>query len=487
MNPSQRIAAIIGGGPAGLTAAYVLSKSQTQFRPIVFEASNLVGGIARTENYKGYRFDIGGHRFFTKIPEVRSLWHEICGEDFITRPRLSRIYFRGKYYAYPLKLLNALVNLGPYEASRILLSYAKWQVFPHRSEESFEQWVINRFGGRLYWHFFRTYTEKVWGVSCSTITADWAAQRIKNLSLRKAIWNAISGANDTASLIEQFEYPRLGPGMMWEKCRDLICKRGGEVRMHASVTRLNRNGHRIESIEIEQPGGTQRVCADEFISTMPLADLISCIAPSPPDHVRAAAKRLKYRDFLIVVLILDHPDPFPDNWIYVHSPEVKVGRIQNFRAWSPDMVPDPGRSSVGLEYFCHARDNLWTSADADLIALATDELNLLGLASKMSVVDGIVIRQEKAYPVYDIGYGKVVGVIKAWLGTLENLQTVGRNGLHRYNNQDHSMLTAMLAVRNLAGEHHDVWNVNVERAYHEEFETAAVPQAAAAHDLHFST
>ena len=364
MKPPVRTAAIIGGGPAGLTAAYVLSKSHPQYHPVVFEASNLVGGIARTENHKGYRFDIGGHRFFTRVLEVRALWHEICGEDFVTRPRLSRIYYRGKYYSYPLKLFNALTNLGPYEAARILMSYAKWQVFPHPLEESFEQWVINRFGGRLYWHFFRTYTEKVWGVSCTAITADWAAQRIKNLSLRKAIWNAISGANDTTSLIEQFEYPRLGPGMMWEKCRDLIRKQGGEVRMNASVTRINRNGNRIKSIEVNQPSGPQRVHADEFISTMALADLIACIEPSPPEHVCAAAKRLKYRDFLVVVLILDHPDPFPDNWIYVHSGDVKVGRIQNFRAWSQDMVPDPARSSIGLEYFCHVGDGLWTSSDA---------------------------------------------------------------------------------------------------------------------------
>jgi protoporphyrinogen oxidase len=464
VSSTKRIVAIIGGGPAGLTAAYALSKSHPQFRPVVIEGSNLVGGIARTENYKGYRFDIGGHRFFTKVPEVETLWHEICGEDLVTRPRLSRIYYRGKYYACPLKLFNALMNLGPYEAARILLSYAKWQVFPHRSEESFEQWVINRFGGRLYWHFFRTYTEKVWGISCTVITADWAAQRIKNLSLRKAIWNAISGANDTASLIEEFEYPRLGPGMMWEKCRDLICEQGGEIRMNALATRLHRNRNRIESIEINQPDGPQRVYADEFISTMALVDLIFSIEPMPPEHVRAAAKRLKYRDFLVVVLILDEPDPFPDNWIYIHSSDVKVGRIQNFRAWSQELVPDPTRSSIGLEYFCHVGDGLWTTSDADLIALAAGELDLLGLASKSSVVDGVVMRQEKAYPVYDVGYGEAVDTIKEWLGTLENFQTVGRNGLHRYNNQDHSMLTAMLAVRNLAGECHDVWNVNVERS-----------------------
>jgi len=284
----KKIAAIIGGGPAGLTAAYILSTPESTFKPVVFEASDLVGGIARTENYKGYRFDIGGHRFFTKITEVQELWREICGDDFVTRRRLSRIYYGGKYYSYPLKAFNALSMMGPIEAGRILLSYMKWQIWPHKSEDNFEQWVINRFGGRLYLYFFKTYTEKVWGIPGTQITSDWAAQRIKNLSLAKAIWNAISGANDTASLIETFEYPRLGPGMMWEKCRDLIQERGGEVRLNYTVNRITRTGNRIDAIEVVGSDGTVaplRVAADEFISTMALADLIACIEPAPPEEI----------------------------------------------------------------------------------------------------------------------------------------------------------------------------------------------------------
>ncbi len=477
----KKTVAIIGGGPAGLTAAYTLSTPGSEFKPVVFEASDMIGGIARTETYKGYRFDIGGHRFFTKIPEVQALWREICGDDLVRRKRLSRIYYAGKYYSYPLKTFNALSKLGPVEALRIFLSYLKWQVWPHKTEDSLEQWVMNRFGGRLYYYFFKTYTEKVWGIPGTQITSDWAAQRIKNLSLGKAVWNAISGANDTTSLIEEFDYPRLGPGMMWEKCRDRIHERGGEVRLNCNVERIMRTGNRVEAVVIGGRDRTTRplrVTADEFISSMALTDLIACIEPAPPEEVVRAARQLKYRDFLIVTLILDHSDPFPDNWIYIHSPEVKVGRIQNFRAWSPDMVPDPRHASVGLEYFCHAGDGLWSMSNAQLIALATGELDRLGLAPKESVIDGTVIRQPKAYPVYDENYRSALDVIQSWLNGLENFQTVGRNGLHRYNNQDHSMLTAMLAVQNLGRHKHNVWDVNVERSYHEQFTLNIQAQAA---------
>jgi protoporphyrinogen oxidase len=465
--------AIIGAGPAGLTAAYLLAKEGSAPRPVVFEASDQVGGIARTETYKGFRFDIGGHRFFTKVSEVEALWREICGDDLITRRRRSRIYYRGKYYAYPLKIFNALANMGPVEATHIVLSYAKRRLRPHPVEDNFEQWVSNRFGGRLYWHFFKSYTEKVWGIPCTEIQADWAAQRIRNLSLVKAVWNAISGANDTASLIDKFEYPRLGPGMMWEKTRDRVLAMGGEVNMRRAVTRVFREGDRVTGLEVANFDGpvveTARVEADDYISTMALSDLIAAFEPAPPPDVVAAAKRLKYRDFLIVTLILDHPDPFPDNWIYIHSPEVSVGRIQNFRAWSEEMVPDPSKASIGMEYFCHAGDGLWTMSNDALLHKAAGELEQLGLASRKDVVDGTVIRQPKAYPVYDADYREALDVIQRWIEGLENFQTIGRNGLHRYNNQDHSMLAAILAARNVLGESHDLWGINVERSYHEDF------------------
>ncbi len=474
--------AVIGGGPAGLTAAYELQKrSDSDHKPFVFEATSDVGGISRTESYKGFRFDIGGHRFFTKVKEVEALWHEVGGEDFILRPRMSRIFYRGKYYAYPLKIFNALSNMGPVEAMQIMLSYFKWQVSPHREEENFEQWVTNRFGKLLFQHFFKSYTEKVWGIPCTEIRADWAAQRIKNLSLTKAVLNALTGANDTTSLIEEFEYPRLGPGQMWERFRDKVRDQGGEVRMQSAVTRVIRNDNRVEAIEVvDYSGGKQRkyqLRADHFVNSMAIKDLIHAFDPPPPPHAVRAADRLKYRDFLIVTLVLDHADPFPDNWIYIHSPEVHVGRIQNFRSWSPEMVPDANKASIGMEYFCHEGDGLWATSDEELIRQASRELEFLGLAKKETVVDGKVIRQPKAYPVYDGEYREALDTIQNWILGLENFQTVGRNGMHRYNNQDHSMLTAMLAARNILGEEHDIWNVNVERSYHEDFEVSEKTRA----------
>jgi protoporphyrinogen oxidase len=462
---------VIGGGPAGLTAAYEYQRLSPGSRALVLEGGEIVGGIARTESYKGFRFDIGGHRFFTKVPEVEAMWHDVLGEDLITVPRSSRIYYRGKYYDYPLKLLNALGNIGAYEAVRIILSYIKWQVRRDRKDVSFEDWVINRFGGRLYMHFFKSYTEKVWGIDPKHIQADWAAQRIKNLSLSKAVWNAMSGANDTASLIEEFLYPRLGPGQMWERTAQLLEQRGGEVRVRSLVKRIRRDGDRVIAIDISGPDGTCRtIPTAELISTMSLQEMVAAFDPPPPQEVIDAASRLNYRDFLIVTLVLDRPDPFPDNWIYVHSGDVKVGRIQNFRAWSKEMVPNDTQASIGMEYFCQEGDGLWTSADAELRALAAAELVQLGLAEAGDVVDGTVIRQPKAYPVYDSAYRAAVDTISSWVDTLDNFQSVGRNGQHRYNNQDHSMLTAMLAARNVFGADNDVWSVNVERSYHEEFQ-----------------
>lgn len=461
---------VAGGGPAGLTCAYALQKRAPSAAITVCEANSIVGGISRTENSAGFRVDIGGHRFFTKVPEVEQMWHEVLGSDFIRVPRLSRIYYRNRFFNYPLKLFNALTNIGLYESMRIVLSYAKWQARPFRTEESFEQWVINRFGGRLYMHFFKSYTEKVWGIPASQIRADWAAQRIKNLSLTSAVWNALTGANQTTSLIEEFSYPRLGPGMMWERTADLVEQRGGQVHLNTWVEKLEREGHRIVAAQVRDAQGLRRVEADHFVNSMDLRALIDCIDPPPPDPVRAAAAKLAYRDFLIVALVLDTAEPFPDNWIYVHSGDVKVGRIQNFRAWSREMIPNDTQSSIGMEYFCQEDDGFWPMDDADLGALAARELEALGLAKETDVVRSFVVRQPKAYPVYDTNYKAAVDTISEWIGGLENLQTIGRNGLHRYNNQDHSMLTGMLAAGNILGEHNDLWSVNVERSYHEEFQ-----------------
>jgi len=466
---------IVGGGPAGLTAALDLAEAGHSVD--VVEASELVGGIARTEQYKGYRFDIGGHRFFTKVGEVDALWKRLMGKDFILVPRLSRIYYGGKYYAYPLKIGNTLANLGAMESMRIGLSYVGSRIRPIKQEDTLDQWVSNRFGKRLFETFFKTYTEKVWGIPCTSIQADWAAQRIQNLSLMKAVKTALFGGNDTTSLIEEFQYPRLGPGMMWERVRDLLRESGNTVRMQTRCEAVHHDGAgRVVSISERSEEG-ERVHREvaSVINTMPLGQLVRALDPPAPQPVLDAAARLKYRDFLIVAVIVDQPDPFPDNWIYIHSPDVQVGRIQNFRSWSAEMVPDENRSCIGLEYFCHTGDGLWNATDAELIEQAKRELKVLGLVEPGNVVDGTVIRQPKAYPVYDEQYKAAVDTISAYIDSFENLYSVGRNGMHRYNNQDHSMLTAMLAARNLRGASHDVWNVNLERSYHEEFVKADDP------------
>ena len=454
---------VIGGGPAGLTAARELQ--MLGFRPKLVEQRPLVGGIARTEQYKKYRFDIGGHRFYTKVPEIEALWHNVLTDNFEERPRLSRIYYRQKYFPYPIKLLPTLSQLGVIESVRILLSYLGAQIAPSKEEATFEQWVCNRFGKRLFNTFFKSYTEKVWGIPTDEIRAEWAAQRIKGLSMMSTLRSSLFGNQGVTSLIDTFHYPIYGPGMMWEAFQASIEAAGGIVQVNTPITRLCLHHQRIVSVET---GAGERFNVDQVISSMSLKSLIRALHPAPPEQVQLAVNGLNYRAFLIVGLIVEQADLFPDNWLYVHEPEVKVGRIQNFKNWSASMVPDPAFTSLGMEYFCNEGDALWQMADDGLIALATRELEQLGLVSAELVVDGVVIRQAKAYPVYDADYRVHLGVIRDYLSTIENLQTIGRNGMHRYNNQDHSMLTGLLAARNLAGEQHDLWQVNTERSYYEE-------------------
>ena len=459
---------VVGAGPAGLTAAYQLLKADRDV--VVLEKERLVGGISRTEEYRGYRFDIGGHRFFTKVGEVEELWHEVLGSDFIEVPRLSRIYYGGKFYQYPINIWDTLNNLGPVESVRVMGSYLKAQVAdPYPNEESLEHWVVNRFGERLYRTFFKTYTEKVWGVPCSSIRADWAAQRIKDLSLKKAVMNALFNNSDATTLIDRFHYPRLGPGMMWERFHERVEEQGGDVRLRTPVDRLCHENGRITNVFARSDGREVGFAPEHVINSMPITELVSRLEPLPPDYVFDAASGLKYRDFVVVALILAREHVFPDNWIYVHSPEVRVGRIQNFKNWSAEMVPDPSKTCVGMEYFCSRGDDLWGRSDDELRRLAADELVQIGLAHSDDIVDGTVMRQRMAYPVYDESYKRHLAVIRDYLAGFENLWTVGRAGMHRYNNQDHSMLTAMLVVRNILGEEHDLWNVNVERSYHEDF------------------
>jgi protoporphyrinogen oxidase len=460
---------VIGAGPAGLTAAFALAKAGEP--PLLLEKDGIVGGIARTECHNGYRFDMGGHRFFTKSREVRAIWRELLGSELLRRPRLSRIYYRGRFFHYPLKPLNALGGLGASESVMILLSYAWWRLFPYRAENTFAEWVTNRFGRRLFRTFFQTYTEKVWGISTGELSAEWAAQRIKNLSLKSAVMGMIRKPGERiVSLIEEFDYPRLGPGMMWEAAQHRVEALGGSVRLHHDVVRLHRNGRHIERVTAATPeGGTVVIPVRRVVSSMPITEAIAKLDPPAPQAARDAARRLTYRDFLTVGLIVDQPDLFPDNWIYVHEPGVKVGRIQNFKNWSPDMVADPAKTSLGLEYFCNQGDELWTLPDAELVELGKREIERLGLAAADDVEDGCVFRVAKSYPVYGGSYREHLAVVRAFVDGLDNFQTIGRNGLHRYNNQDHAMLTGLLAVRNLLhGERNDLWNVNADREYHEE-------------------
>lgn len=470
---------IIGGGPAGLAAAYELVKQG--IRPIVLEKADKVGGLARTETYKGFRFDMGGHRFFTKSQEVKKMWDEVLGDDFLVRPRLSRIYYHSKFFYYPLRLLNVLINLGLWETARIVLSFIRWQLFPYRREETFEQWVTNRFGRRLFLAFFKTYTEKVWGISCSELKADWAAQRIQDLSLKTALLQMfLKPKTRIKSLIEEFHYPRLGPGMMWNAVKDRLEKQGVTVRLNTEVVGIARVGSRIEKVVVSCNGHTESIHATHFISSMPVTEFIKKLDSPPPASLRAAEK-LHYRDFLTVCLIVKKPDLFPDNWIYVHDPRVKVGRIQNFKNWSPDMVPDPTKTSLGLEYFCTEGDGLWKMLDCDLVELGKQEVDRIGLARYAEIEDGCVYRVPKAYPVYDSEYREHLAELREFIDGLENFRTIGRNGLHRYNNQDHAMLTGMLAVRNLVlGEQNDLWSVNTDLEYHEEIRDET---AIAARDL----
>ena len=468
---------VIGAGPAGLTTAYELTKAGRSVA-VVERDPTYVGGISRTVNYKGYRFDIGGHRFFSKSAEVEAWWTEIMGNEMLQRPRSSRIYYNGKLFDYPLRAADALTKLGPIEALRCVLSYGWAQARPYSNVVSFEQWVVNSFGRRLFEIFFKTYTEKVWGMDCADISADWAAQRIKGLNLYQAIIQSFGwgkkaeGDAVIKTLINSFRYPRLGPGQMWERARDKVVEHGGKVMMGSTLTALSQHGGTGQWVAIvsDAAGKETKITADHLVSTAAINELVHMLGADQDPAVAQAASALRYRDFLIVGLILRGKESFDDNWIYIHDPGVKVGRIQNFKSWSPDMVPDPDTACYGMEYFCNRGDDTWDMADADLIARAKREIGQLGLARPEDVIDGAVVRQPKAYPVYDDTYKLNVDTITESLETrFRNLHLAGRNGMHKYNNQDHAMMTGMLTARNImaGGKAFDVWTVNEDADYHE--------------------
>lgn len=456
-------AVVIGAGPAGLAAAWEWVSQGA--KPKVFEKGSIVGGIARTEIYKGYRFDVGGHRFYSKLPAVEKLWQEMLGDDLLKVSRLSRIYFRGRYFPYPLQIFATLRNLGPVDSIAILLSYLRWQIAPYRQENSFEEYVTNRFGKRLYETFFRSYTEKVWGMPCREISADWAAQRIQGLSFTSVLKGALSGGSRLRSLTTDFLYPRHGPGMMWKRFAERIDAAGGRVETETEVVKIHHHENRVTEIELSTIQGSKTIAVADCVSSLPLPHLIERLHPTAPEEVLAAARSLRFRDFVMVGLVVTRPDLFPDQWIYIHAPEFQVGRVQNFGNWSPDLVPDASTSSLGMEYFCTQSDALWQLPDQEIVELASTEAVGLGLVKQTEIIDATVIRQPKAYPVYDQEYRTHVGVIRHYLDRFSNLSTVGRNGLHRYNNQDHSMLSGQRAVKNRFGETNDIWTAKAEEDY----------------------
>ncbi len=486
----------MGAGPAGLTAAYELLKRGIPVT-VVEKDPEQVGGLARTVEYRGYRFDIGGHRFFSKNEEVEDLWTEILGPEMLTRDRLSRIYYRGRFFAYPIKAVNALMNLGPIEAARCTASYAWARLRPVKNPRSLEDWVRNQFGRRLFTIFFKTYTEKVWGISTKELSADWAAQRIKSLDLWVVLRSALlprrkartRGAVVT-TLIDKFRYPRFGPGQMWERVAQFAAAKGRPVRLGRTVERIEHAGGLVRAVVTRDAAGAIETHeGSDFVSSIPIRELVARLEPPAPKAVREAAARLGYRDFISIALMIDRADVFPDNWIYIHDPGVRVGRIQNFKNWSPDMVPDQAKTCLGLEYFCFEGDGLWNMPDTELLALARNELAQLGICDQAEVFDGVVVRQAKAYPVYDDSYQANVAVVREYLReSLPNLYLAGRNGMHKYNNQDHSMMTALLVARNIAHVSDlDPWKVNADAVYHEDIRVGdrdltgrQVPQKVAA-------
>jgi protoporphyrinogen oxidase len=454
--------AVLGAGPAGLAAALALVRAG---RPAVLvEREDGVGGLARTVLRNGYRFDLGGHRFYTRLPEVRALWEDLVGRDLLVRQRRSRILFHGRYFDYPLTASSAFAGLGAVESARILASYLSARARPIRPERSLADWVTNRFGRRLFETFFRTYTEKLWGIPCEQIGAAWAAQRIRGLSLRAAVADMLRrGAGGQRTLVTEFQYPRLGPGMLWERMREEFEARGGTTLLRHRVLRVRHEGGRVFAVDAAGPDGEVAVAVAGAVSTVPVRDLAAALSPAMPE-AEAAARALRHRAFIEVALVLEGEDPFPDTWLYLHDRDIAAGRVQNFRAWSPELVPVAGHACLGLEYFCSAGDALWSQPDAALAALAEKDLATLGFGGRR-VLEAHVVRMADAYPVYDEGFAERIATVARELAPLSNLALAGRNGMHRYNNMDHAIRSGMLAAENILGATHDLWAADLDDGY----------------------
>ncbi len=460
---------VIGAGPAGLTAGLELVKNNIQTTIVEFDPE-YVGGISRTVDYKGYKYDIGGHRFYTKNVEIENFWKLTLGDDLLTKKRKSRILYKNKYYDYPLSFFNALFNLGLIDSTKALTSYIRGSLIKIKPEVTYEDWMTNRFGKMLFTTFFKTYTEKIWGIPVNKISKDWAIQRVKTFSLWGAVLSSLvpSYGRKFKTLIDEFYYPRLGPGMMWNAVAESFKLNGGDLVMNCKVTSLKLTSEKCWSVKFSGNNDSLSEEFDEVISTMPLKSLIKALGKVPKE-ILETSNMLSYRDFITVLLVVDKPYVFDDNWIYIHSPEVKVGRIQNFKNWSEEMVPDQSKTSLGMEYFIFENDELWNKPQEYFLDLAKSEAVQLGICKKEDLIDGSVSKIKKAYPVYDADYAKNVDKIRIYLETLPNLYTVGRNGMHRWNNQDHSMMTGLIVARNIINGTKETseWNVNNDAEYNE--------------------
>lgn len=479
---SSKQVVIMGAGPTGLTAAHDLLKhGKDRYEVVVLEKDpQYVGGIARTVKYKDYRFDIGGHRFFSKNREIEDWWEEIMGDDFMTRPRLSRWYYRKKLFSYPIKPFEVLRVFGPIDSLRMVLGYLKVRLFPIKPEKNLADYYINQFGTFLAKPFFIDYNEKLWGIPCSELSMDFGKQRVKGLSFTSAIVNyfkkvlGLEKRGEVRTLIDKFRYPRYGPGMLWEKAKSLIEKMGGRVIMGAEVVKIEHKDFKIKSVVVRYSDGkTEEFTGDHLLSTIPLKDLVGIVDPAPPKRVLGAASALNFRDFIAVALIINRTNLFPDNWIYTHDEDMRSIRIQNFNNWSPYMNPNKKTTCLGFEYVCNRGDELWEKSDKEMVEQATSDLEKAGFAKRSEVRDGKVVHLTHVYPVYGLGYKEKVQTIKDYLDSFNQdipyqLQPIGRGGIHRYNNMDHSMMTAILAVKNILGGNYDIWQVNVDAEYHEE-------------------
>ena len=461
---------ILGAGPAGLAAAYQLTKQG--FPVVVVEKDALVGGLAKSIEYKGFILDFGPHRFFTKVEPVLKLWDEVLGKEQVTVNRLTRIYYGGKYFSYPLKAVQALLTLGIWESLNIITSYLWIRLRPNPNPKNFAEWVTNKFGKRLFEIFFEAYTEKLWGISCQEISGDWAAQRIKGLSLLSAIRNALLGnSGRVKSLVDQFQFPRLGSGQLYDKIQEYLEDNQQKVLVNTEVVKVHHEGYQVTHITLRncQTGEEKTVNCGGVISSIPLSFLVQQINSPPPRKVIEAAKSLRFRNTILVYLIVEGSNLFPDNWLYINEPHVQLGRITNFANWSPAMLPNGNQTPLCCEYWCNFDDPFWTKPEDELRLQAEQELRKIGLLNNEKIAGGFVVRLPRTYPIYAGNYKESLAEIQGYLQRFNNLQLIGRYGAFKYNNQDHSLLMGILAAENIMipGKH-DLWAVNSDSEYQEE-------------------